>query len=888
MRTLLGLMVHLFPVRFREEFGPELIDQIAIDHDRAIATGFRAEVVFFVTTALDLVRSAIAEHGQPTWTQGRPATKGSGGGDMGLRIWINDLKLAARALRRAPGFTVVTVLTLGIALGANAGIFTVVNTVLLDPLPFPNADRLVYIAASAPGSDFPDEFPAANEFYVQYREESQFLEDLGTFNSFTNTMRTEDRVERIAMAAPTVSLFSTLGVEPILGRLPTDEEAQEVALISHGLWTTWFGADPSVLGRSYEIGGSTRRIIGVMAADFWFPEERVQAWIPTRIIAAEVRPGRFGTELVGRVAPGTDLDALNAELQRLAMRIPERFGAPPNYVRFMEQHRPVVRPLSEELLGDSSGPLWVLIGAVGIVLLIACANVANLLGVRAERRQQEFAVRRALGAGARPLVRLQMAEVFVLATLSATLAMAIAYVGVPAFLQVAPEGVPRLNDASVSGTTLVFTALLALAAALVCGLAPSVAASRPRLGRLRDGSRGTTRRTHWGRDGLVVAQTALALVLLIGSGLLLQSFQQLRTVDPGYETEDLFTFQIAPEAEHLVDGPTWAAFHMSFLERLRGLPGVELAGIIENVPLNEGVWTPRFQTEATAGDPEAGVLLGHTFSGGDYFEAMGIEVLQGRAFTDRDHTSELGNAVVSKAAADLLWPGENPLGQVIQRPDLDSWETVVGVVEDVHQNDFRGAPDPMVYFPMTGQTPTDWALSSPGYVLKTERADVIASEVRDLVREVAPSAPMYRIFTMQTLAEDSMATLTFTALTLGTAATIALLLGALGLYGVLSYLVAERTQEIGVRMALGARVEQVRRMVVVQGVRVVGLGIVLGALAALGVMRALGSLLFGVDAVEPVTYVVMSAAMMAIGLLASYVPARRASGVDPVQSMRGS
>jgi predicted permease len=358
-------------------------------------------------------------------------------------------------------------------------------------------------------------------------------------------------------------------------------------------------------------------------------------------------------------------------------------------------------------------------------------------------------------------------------------------------------------------------------------------------------------------------------------------------VDPGYDTRDVFTFQIAPEQASLKDGAQWARFHLDFLDRLRALPGVRSAGIVENVPLDEGTSTAAFRTEERAGDPGAETRLHYTFAGPGYFETMKIAILAGRSFTRDDNLVNFGNAVISKSAASLLWPGQNPLGRRLKSGSDSSWNTVVGVVQDVAQDDFRSAPDPLVYYPLRGPLPGSWRLSSPGYVVKTVRAETIGPEIKALVHEVAPEAPMYREYTMDFLARRSMNQLAFTMLTLGIAASLALILGAVGLYGVLSYVVAERTREIGVRMALGAEAGQVRRMVVAQGAKVVGIGAAIGIATALASTRALRSMLFGVDAMDVSTFVAMSASMIVVGLLASYVPARRASSVDPIESLRG-
>lgn len=807
-----------------------------------------------------------------------------------LTNWATDLRHAWRGLLRTPGFLVTTVVTLGLAIGAVAGMFNVVNTVILEPLPFPRSERLVVVAGTAPGSDLPERFGPGLEFYVHYRENSKLVDGIFTFAQGTSTLRTEDRVERIPMAWPTNEIYHTLGIRPILGRVPVDADGDKVVVISHRLWQTWFSGDSAVLGRSYFISGEMRQVIGVMPPEFTFPSERTLLWVASPIVTSEIRPGQGGGAVIARLRPGVTREALAAELTRLSKQLPDRFGGSPSYVKIISQHSAVVDPLLDQIIGPTtSRSLWVLLGAVALVLIIACANVTNLFLVRAEGRHRDLAVRRAMGASGAQLVRLQMAEAFLVALVSGALAVLLTVLTLPIFLRAAPEDIPRLSQVALDFPTLMAAFGLVLITALACGAVPALRAARPDLRRLREGGRGSTGRRHWARNGLVVGQTALALVLLIGSALLIRSFKKLSTVDPGYDTANLYTFQFAPEQPRLVDGPSFGQLHLDFMDRLRGLPGVQAVGVVNNIPLDEGTGQSRFITEGM-NEADGGVLLDRNWTGGDYFRAMGIELLRGRIFTNGEAVSPHSNVIVSHSAAERMWPKQDPLGESLRRVGGDPQNqfvfTVVGVVEDVKQDDWRDAGESIIYFALTGPTKEAWGMGSPAYVVKSPRAASLGKEVRELVRQVAPEAPVYRENTMEELVRLSTVQLSFTMLTLSVISALALILGAVGLYGVLAYLVAERTREIGVRMALGATPGSVQRMVVTQGFRVVLAGAVIGIVAALLSTRALGTLLFGVQAVEPITFVAMSLALIAVGMLASFLPARRASRVDPIESMR--
>ncbi|HEX5070971.1 MAG TPA: ADOP family duplicated permease [Vicinamibacterales bacterium] len=807
-----------------------------------------------------------------------------------LAAWMTDLRFAWRSLRRAPVFLLTSVGTLALAIGAVAGMFNVVDTVLLKPLPFAEPDRLVLLGGTAPGSDLPASFGLGNDFYFQFKEQSKLIDGIFIFSAGTSTLRTtDDHVERIAMCWPSNSIYATLGAKPAKGRLPTTEDGERVVVISDRLWRTWFGADESVIGQKYFVSGAMREVIGIMPPEFHFPDDNTLLWIAGDPRVDQVQPGNLGTPIVARMKPGVTRPQLAAELTQLAKGLPARFGGPAGYARLAEQFRATVDPILDRIVGTSvTTSLWVLFGAVVLVLLIACANVANLFIVRAEGRRREMAVRRAIGAGRTQLARLQLAEAAVVALLAGVLAVVLSTLTLPLFVRAAPEGIPRLGMVGLDAMTLLTAFGLVLVVALACGIAPALRASAPDLSYIRQGGRGGTARRRWTRDGLVAGQTALALVLIIGSLLLVRSFQKLHAVDAGYDTKDIYTFQFAPEQpQRLTDGPAWGRFHLDFMDRLRALGGVTSVGIVNNIPLDEGTGGGRWLTDSMPTD-STGTLLDQNWTAGDYFQAMGIRLLGGRTFTNDEAFTPNTNIVISKSAAERLWPGQQPVGQHVRRRLGNQMLTftVVGVVADVKQDDWRQAGEAIVYFPLTGPTPQIWAMGSPAYVIKSPRASELTADVRKLVKEVAPEAPVYREFTMEFLAQRSMVQLSFTMLTLGVISMLALLLGAIGLYGVLSVVVAERTREIGVRMALGASGGAVRRMIATRGLAVVGIGVVVGLGVAAASTRLLRPLLFGVEPGDPTVFAVMSVTLLGIGLLASYLPALRASRVAPIEALR--
>ena len=867
----------MFGNRSQDDFEDEIKSHLQLEIDRLVAQGMSTE---------DAERKARRNFGNVGVAEDRFYH-----GQRLASLWnaARDLKYGWRTLRRTPGFLAASVFTLALAIGAVAGMMSVVNAVLLRPLPFPDPDRLVAIGGTAPGSDLPQRFGLGPDFYLQYKEKSALIDGIFIFRSGRSTFRVGDRVERIGMVWPTDDMYATLGVRPVLGRLPVPEDGGNAVVLSDRLWSTWFGRDSSVVGKWYFVSDTMKQVIGVMPPEFTFPYDDAMLWISGGVRLADIRPGSLGAWVVARVREDVTFEQLKTELTHLSKELPARFGGPPSYARLIEQHSAVVEPMLNRMIEPSTRTsLWILLGAVGVVLLIACANVANLFMVRAESRRRDMTVRHAMGASRAQLARLQLAESFAVALIAGALAVLLSIATLPAFIRAAPEGVPRLDQAGLDVPTVAATFGLVMLIGLACGAVPAWRASAPGFAGLRDGGRGLTSSRHRVRDVLVVAQTALALVLLIGSALLVQSFNRLRAVDPGYDTRDLYTFQFAPEQPQLIDGPSLGQLHLTTMERLRALPGVQGVGVINNLPLDEGTAEWRFEVDGLTTD-DGGVRLGVNWVGGDYFRVMGIELLQGRTLTDQEAVTANSNVVISRSVAQRLWPGRDPLGRSLRRPVRDTltWTfTVVGVVEDVKQDDWRDTGEAVVYLALTGPNPQAWGMGSPAYVVKSPRADLLRDEVRALIREVAPEAPVYREFTMDFLARRSMVQLSFTMLTLGVVSALALILGAVGLYGVLSYVVTQRRREIGVRMALGATARVVRREVVSQGTKVVLIGVVIGLFTAFGTTRLLSRLLFEVKAVDPMVFAMMAVMMVGMGIVASYVPARRASNVDPIETLR--
>jgi len=810
---------------------------------------------------------------------------------------LRDLRMAVRSMARRPFFTAMAGVTLALGIGANTAIFSVVDGVLLDPLPFPESDRLVSANHAAPGLNLPM-VPHSEAMYLHYQANLHTLESFTVFAGGAVNLVAENDPQRINGARVTETFFDVMGVHPFLGRgfAPGEDRkgAEPVVVLGYGLWQQSYGGDREVVGRVVELDGVQRRVVGVMPESFQFPEQ-AEVWIPMPIDEADPGIGNLGLIGVGRLAPGATLAGAQAEMQDLLLQFadahPEELGRP-----VLEQAGMAadVRPLKDLYVEDVQQALWILLGTVGFVLLIACANVANLFLVRAEARSREQALRTAMGASRGDMVRQYLTESMTLALGGGVLGLGLAYFGVKGLLAMAPVAIPRAAEIGIDGSVLLFTAAISLGSGFLFGLFPVLGYARRDLSAvLREGGRSSTsgRERHRVRSVLVVAQVGLALMLLVGSGLMARSFLEMRRIDPGFESENRLTFRVSlPEAEY-PDAQTVGTFHRSLQERMAAIPGVRSAGLITAVPLEESKnASPMEAEDRPIPEGELGPLVDRRSVSPGYFQAMGIQLVEGRELTWEDRGDGVRSVVVSEALARTFWPGDaSVVGRHIrnQGEDTPSWE-IVGVARDVRFETLAEEPAPLIYVPLVDGTPEQLFPARSVAVVLDVGADPLGyvSVARSALRELAPRLPLVNPRTVASIEADAMSATSFTVVLLGIASGIALILGTVGIYGVISYVVSRRTQEIGVRMALGAPGRLVLREVVGQGVALAGWGIALGLAGAWGVSRVLSSLLFGVSATDPLTYIGTALALLAVASLASWIPARRAARVDPVEALR--
>jgi len=792
---------------------------------------------------------------------------------------FQDLRYGVRMLLKHPGFTLIAVLTLGLGIGANTAIFSIVNAVLLRPFPYQAPERLVILRERvSAGGGFSPSYPN----FVDWRAQNTAFEAISavrqneSFN-FTGTGEPERLQGRLVSA----EFFSLLGVKPLVGRdfLPEEDRpgATPAVILSYGLWQRRFGADPSILGQQLTLNNQSFTVVGVTPPNFQFGAE-ADVTVPIGLQAErfKTRGGDPGADVVARLKPNVSPQQAETEMNLIAVRLEQQ------YPESNKGRRVRVTPLHERFVGDVRQPLLILLGAVGLVLLIACANVANLLLVRASARQKEMAVRVALGAHPQRIIRQLLTESVLLAALGAALGTLLAFWGTRLIAAQMPDGIPRLQEAQVDAPVLFFTLAVSLLTGLLFGLAPALQASRPNLTEeLKEGERGSSGRRQRLRSVLVVGEVALTLTLLVGAGLLIQSFRRVLAVDPGFEAQNLLTLQLSVNNP---DGQQVANFLDQLLQRVQGLPGVKSVAVSNGLPFDMANY-PGFLIEGRTEPNHKGSGLRYSVSP-DYFRTMGIELLKGRLFTAEDTRDSPQVIVINEVLARQYFPNEDPLGKRLVQalPNSPSYE-IVGVVRHVeHYNlDGRNSVQPQFYTnfnqaPSRGRT---------NLLVRTEVEPLgLAAAVRAQVAALNKDQAVFNVRTMEQIVAQSVAARRFSMLLLTVFAVVALALASLGIYGLMSYAVAQRAREIGVRMALGAQVSDVLKLVIGQGMKLAFIGVALGLVASVALTRTMKTLLFGVSATDPVTFAALALLLIAVALLACFVPARRATKVDPMIALR--
>jgi putative ABC transport system permease protein len=810
-----------------------------------------------------------------------------------------DLTHALRMLRRSPGFAVIAVLTIGLGIGANSAIFSVINGVVRKPLDYAEPDRLMFVTAQFSNLNF-DKFWVSPPEYFEYKEHTRAFADLAAYTTGAVNVSEGDQPERVNAAFVTANMFAVLGVRPAVGQVFTAEQdrpnAEPVVVISHELWRRTFGGDPSVVGRQVRIQGQSRTVLGVMPPGFDLHDAKAQVWAPLGLDPSnQQNRGSHSLYLVGRLAPGVTQGQADSELRSMLRQWREWVGA--GHVPNDSTHRLQMEPLKDEVVGGVRKALWVLQGSVALVLLIACANVANLLLARAEARHKEFAVRTALGAGRGRILRQFTTEGIVVSMLGAALGLALAYGGLKALLAANPESIPRAAEVSLDPAVLGVTVAVAVLTGLVFGLAPLLHIGHATVARsIREGG---TRATHGAgrnrlRRGLVVAEIALAVMLAIGAGLLIRSFENLTSVDAGFASRDRVTFGLVLPQASYPDSVRRVQFFGDLARKLEAIPGVEAVAAMQGLPPFRQVNANDIGIEGYAPAPGSNLPAPNV----DYFQAatagyfatMGIALRQGRGFEAGDAAGP-PVVVINEAFARRFYPQQSPLGRRVRACCGDSvpWFTIVGVAADVKQGGLDADPGTELYFNYE-QSPRHLGFTpgSMNVVLRTRRPlDALAPSIRRAVREMDPALPVVQLRTMGEVVGASVTRQRLLSLLLGIFASVALALAAIGTYGILSYMVAERQREIGIRMALGAGPGRVGRLVLGQGLGIALVGVGLGIAGAFALSRLTTSLLYGVSPSDPVTFVGVASVITLVAAAACLVPIRRARRVDPLTVIRG-
>ncbi|MGB9467079.1 MAG: ABC transporter permease [Candidatus Acidiferrum sp.] len=806
-------------------------------------------------------------------------------------LW-QDLKFALRMLRKQPGFTAVAMLTLALGIGANTAIFSVVNTVLLQPLPYKDPGRIINLSQIDLKTQVSGIFVSHTK-YTQILEQNKTLESIAAFYPLTLSLVTDREPEAINGARASIDFFRVLGISPTQGRTFLPEEEQDggpdVAVISDGFWRSHFAADPVALGKPLVLDGKSVTIVGILPASFRFPLQfpEPDVWLPrpsetSLLTPIQVQSGAGYLNIIARLRPNESLARAKAEFDTINASYKQQFGSNADATKFgiFAQY------LGDSLVGGLRPSLLVLLAAVGLVLLIACANVANLLLARATAREREVAVRKALGASGGRLVRQLLSESILLSLCGGALGICLAAALMPALRTLSPGTVPRLAEAKIDGVVLIFSLFLCVITGTVFGLIPALQTSKKDLHEtLKEGSRGSSEGGSRGRFrvALVVAEIGIALVLMTGAGLLMQSFSRLMQVNPGFSPKNLMAFPLTLPPSRYSQPELQSQFYRQLLERVKSMPEVQSAGITSYLPLSGAI---RFVfvcpegrvCEGIGKDPTSAV---RQVSAG-YFETVGTPLLSGRAIEEKDIAGGSPVVVINETAAKHFFPGQNPIGKHLANSRDMLQREIVGVVADVKFNALNAANTEEMYLPMA-QVP--WPTTT--LLVRSEvNSQSLVNAVRAKIAKVDPNLPVAGISSMEEVVGTSVAQPKLTMQFVGLFAGFALLLAAVGIYGVMAYTVTARKQEMGIRMALGARPADILRLVVGQGMRMTLIGVAIGVAVSLGLTRLLASLLFGVQATDPLVFSAAALVLVAAAFVACYIPARRATRVDPIIVLR--
>ena len=816
------------------------------------------------------------------------------GGGFVETLW-QDMRYGVRMLLKHPGFTFIAVLTLALGIGVNTALFSVVNAVLLRPLPYAEPERLVQVYEANPQKGF-DRFGFSLANFVDHRDQQSGFEQMAAYHRWNANLTGAGEPERVQVALVSASFLPLLRVQPLLGRgFLTEEETQgkdDVAVLSYGLWQRRFGGDPGILNKSINLSGYVCTVVGVLPPDFQFPDpfgsNPLSAAAPKVDLLTPMAydPKNLGDrgshflQVLARLQPGVELAQAQTELRAIASRLEQQY---PDRNKGWTVN---VFALQDEVVRNVRPALLLLLAAVAFVLLIACANVSNLLLARAAARQKEMAIRLALGAPRARLLRLLLTESLLLALAGGTAGLALAYGAMRAFISFSPANVPRTDEIRLDGMALLFTFGITLLTSMAFGLLPTLQASKPGVNTTlkeggRQGNRGGRPRT---RGLLVVAEVALSLLLLIGAGLMIRTFISYQRLNPGFRTDNLLTMKLALPFKKYPKPEQQVAFYQQVIERVRALPGVQGVGAVSDLPLVEGgifAFIIEGRESASAQDDPDAVWRAIN---PDYFRTMGMQLRRGREFTEHDQPGAVEVIVINETMAASFWPGEDPIGKRIQIYDSQPmpWREIVGVVNDTKEAGLGVPTRPEIYVPFSQRPRTAMTLIAH----TAAGPEQLAGAMRAAVQTVDPEQPVYRVSTMEQFFSAEVAVPRATMFLMGSLAVAALILAAVGIYGVMAHAVAQQTHEIGIRTALGATQRDVLRLVVGQGMTLTLIGVVIGLAGAFALTRLMTSLLFGVSATDPATFTVIALLLTGVALFACYIPARRATKVDPLAALR--